>query len=74
MKRICKERNTVHDLVNATYDIFELEGEVFFQLDTYGRTSREIPGKISQSIQLDRETAKYIIKLLADAFAFDEED
>lgn len=68
LKRQLKERNTVHDIVTATYDYFEKEGEVYFQIDTYGRLSRENPEKISQSIQVDKDMAVVLIKLLRDAF------
>ena len=39
--------------------IFQSDGEKYVQLDTYGRTGRENPEKLSQSIQLDSETASF---------------
>ena len=63
-----KQRNTIHEEVRATYTIFEKDGETYVQLDTYGRDNRESPEKISQSIQLNRETAKYLVKLLSDTY------
>ena len=68
IKRIEKTRNTIHDKVYTTYTIFEEDGEKYIQFDTYGRIDRENPEKISQSIQLDRNTAKYIVKLLSQEF------
>ena len=68
IKKIEKQRNTIHDKVYTTYTSFEHEGEKYIQLDTYGRIDRENPEKISQSIQLDRETAKYLVNLLIQAF------
>lgn len=38
------------------------------QIDTYGKSDRTIPEKISQSIQLDRESAKFLVKLLVNEF------
>ncbi|MCR4759243.1 MAG: methionyl-tRNA formyltransferase [Oscillospiraceae bacterium] len=61
-----KERNSVHTEVRATYTVFEEDGKKYFQLDTYGKATRQQPEKISQSLQLDQETAKYLIKLLID--------
>ena len=68
IKQIEKERNTVHTKVDTTYTCFEFEGKKYVQIDTYGRSGREIPGKISQSIQLDRASAEYLVKLLVDEF------
>lgn len=63
-----KERVTVHEKVNATYTIFSHQGKKYFQLDTYGKNDREIKGKISQSLQLDEESAKFLVKLLVNEF------
>lgn len=68
IKKIEKYRNTVHDKVHATYTIFELDDVKYVQIDTYGRIERENPEKISQSIQLDRETAQYLVNLLCKEF------
>lgn len=68
IERLEKQRNTIHEEVRATYTIFEAGGEKYVQLDTYGRENRESPEKISQSIQLNRETARYLVKLLSDAY------
>ena len=68
IKRIEKNRNTIHEKVYTTYTVFELEGKKYVQFDTYGRLDRENPEKISQSIQLDKETAQFIVKLLVSEF------
>ena len=47
---------------------FEMNGEKFVQIDTYGRIDRENPEKISQSFQLDRATARFIVNLLCSEF------
>jgi len=70
IKRIDKERNTVHSKVDTTYTTFEQEGKKYVQIDTYGRAGRDIPGKISQSIQLDKESAAFLVKLLVEEFDF----
>ena len=64
IKKIEKQRNSVHEKVYTTYTSFEMYGEKYVQIDTYGRSDRENPGKISQSLQLDKETAKYLIDLI----------
>lgn len=67
-KKLEKSRNTVHEKVETTYTIFEIDGEKYVQLDTYGRVGREKPEKISQSFQLDRSTALFLVYLLRAEF------
>ncbi len=50
---IDKERNTVHESVDATYCSFTKGEEKYFQIDTYGSENRQLKDKISQSIQID---------------------
>ena len=66
IKRIEKNRNIIHEPVHATYTVFEMDGKKYIQFDTYGRIDRENPEKISQSIQMDDETAKWIVALLCN--------
>ena len=66
--KIDKQRNTVHDKVHTTYTIFEIGGKKYVQFDTYGRVGRERPEKISQSFQLDRSTALFLVYLLRAEF------
>lgn len=68
IKKIEKQRNTVHEKVHTTYTLFEEGGEKFIQFDTYGRVGRENPEKISQSIQLEKETAQFLVDLLIKEF------
>ncbi len=63
-----KSRNTLHDKVYATYTSFEMDGKHYLQIDTYGKSDREIPGKISQSFQFDESTARYFVELLQREF------
>ena len=68
IKRIDKNRNTIHEKVHTTYTVFEKDGEKFVQFDTYGRIDRENPEKISQSFQIYKETAVFLIKLFEREF------
>lgn len=64
-----KDRNTVHTPVTATYTVFDtVDGEHYVQIDTYGKSDRALPEKISQSIQIDRESAKFLVDLLKKEF------
>ena len=66
--RIEKNRNMVHDAVYATYTVFEQNGEHYLQIDTYGKSGRENPDKISQSIQINKEIAQVLVKLMTEEF------
>lgn len=64
-----RDKVRIHDQVDATYFTFlDMDGNKFFQMDTYGRGERAIPNKISQSFQIDRETAMYLIELFQKEF------
>ena len=64
------DRNSIHDSIGATYSTFERDGRRFIQVDSYGRAEREIPGKKSQSFQLDEKSARELFDILRDAFHF----
>lgn len=66
--RIEKERHSVHKLTPATFTVFTADDKKYFQIDTFGSTGREMPHKISQSIQLDSEMATLLITLLKKEF------
>lgn len=68
IKQIVKQKNSVQDKVYTTYSVFYDGREKYLQIDTYGKSDREIPGKISQSIQIDKETARYLVSLLKSEF------
>ncbi len=68
IERIEKTRNQVHEKVHATYTVFEKDGQKYVQFDTYGKDDRDNPEKISQSIQLDEETARFLVRLLITEF------
>lgn len=70
IEKLHKDRNTVHERVYATYSTFNSCGKHYVQIDTYGRSDREQPGKISQSIQLDEKSAKYLFDLLKAEYNF----
>lgn len=63
-----KDRNSVHSRVKATYTAFTANGEQYFQIDTYGKPSRECKDKLSQSLQLDKDSAKMLCELLNEIF------
>ncbi|MUZ74230.1 methionyl-tRNA formyltransferase [Agrobacterium vitis] len=64
------ERNSLHDDVSATYSVFGQDERLVLQIDTYGSLERKIPGKKSQTIQFDRNSAEQLFKILKDEFLF----
>jgi hypothetical protein len=60
-----------NDEIAAKYSSFERDGQTILQIDMYGRASREHPGKLSQTIQLDAEGAAALSKILQREFGLD---
>ncbi|WP_224705664.1 methionyl-tRNA formyltransferase [Devosia aquimaris] len=68
-ERLDAERYQLQGEVEAKYAVFERDGRGFVQINTYGSPDREMPGKLSQTIQLDREGAIELVAILRKAFA-----
>lgn len=60
-------------VVECKYLIGERDGRRILQLNTYGSEEREIPGKLSQTLQFDQSAAKDLWTLLKREFDFAEE-
>lgn len=65
---LAPERVSVHGLVACGFHSFKQDGKTYLQLDTYGSGDRAIPGKVSQTIQVDRDGAKALLALILEAF------
>jgi len=63
-------RITLHDPIEANLFTFELDGRKLIQINTSGRSSREMPGKTSQSIQLGEEAARELFGVLKQHYGF----
>ena len=58
-----------HDPCECCYFVVETKnGRRLLTLETYGRDSRKMPGKVSQSIQFDEQGAKRLRELLDRVF------
>ena len=64
------ERVTLHKPILADLIAYELDGRKLLQINTSGSSDREMPGKISQSIQLDEESAEQLFSALRTHFGF----
>jgi hypothetical protein len=71
--RIEKQRNNIHEIVSSTYTVFEGNDKKHLQIDTYGKQDREMPEKVSQSFEVDEETARFLINLLIAVYALDND-
>ena len=69
LDKLDSQRTQLHEEVEAKYATFQRDGQGFVQINTYGRPGREIPGKVSQVIQLDREGAEALVAILRKTFA-----
>ena len=54
--------------VECLWKTVDAEGSVLLQLDTYGSEDRAIPGKQSQTLQLDRAAAEELVGILRTTF------
>ncbi|GAB4264641.1 MAG: hypothetical protein Kow0013_12030 [Pararhodobacter sp.] len=58
-------RTSVHAAVDATYQVFELDGAIYLQIDTYGSSDRQFRGKVSQSVQFGPEGIAALREILS---------
>lgn len=59
----------VHEGVSCGWRVFSASGERILQLDTYGSEARKLPGKVSQSIQLDQAAAQRLMAIVPEGFS-----
>ncbi|MFG1424764.1 methionyl-tRNA formyltransferase [Roseixanthobacter glucoisosaccharinicivorans] len=65
-----RDRYTTHKPIEANYFVLG-DGEArLIQIDTLGTSDREFPGKLSQTIQLNRDAAEALYSILAREFGF----
>ncbi len=69
LESLSLERDPTHTEVERTYSIVIYnDGRKYLQVDTYGSTARQIPGKKSQSIRFAPEAVMQLKAVLADNF------
>lgn len=69
MSKVDKERYSVHRSAECTYSVFTVDGRRYLQIDTYGSTEREMPGRLSQSMQFDSASGARLKALLDELIA-----
>ncbi len=71
VKRFSESKNKnqrVHNLISGEYSIVHHGDEKLLQIDTFGSDDRQIKGKISQSIQLDKEVLEKLVSIYMAKF------
>lgn len=64
-RKIAAPRNRVHrTAVDCGYATVQTRLGRYLQLETYGSDERQIPGKVSQTLQLDRDRCRELLKLM----------
>lgn len=64
------QRMQLHDAVDARYYVNEIDGRKLLQISTFGRPTRDLPGKVSQTIQLDQASGRELFDILKSTFGF----
>lgn len=73
MTSVSKRQTKIHKPTRCEYTIFiGDDGNRYIQFDTFGSAERELPEKISQSIQFNEESAIKLLDLLKRHF-FEEQ-
>ena len=57
-------RTSPHKPIKGDYFVFESNGAKFLQINTYGSDGRQIPGKISQTIQFSEDAIKQLKEII----------
>ncbi|MGW4273794.1 hypothetical protein ACWEGQ_15840 [Streptomyces seoulensis] len=65
---VTSDTQRLHGPVTCGYRTFTVDGQRVLQLDTYGSTERQILDKISQSVQLDVDSARELLKIIEESF------
>ena len=68
LKEGFKNRHTIHKKTDCSYFIVYDNDQKYLQLETTGSDDRQIPGKVSQSIQFSAEAIKQLKRLLSKEF------
>ena len=64
------ERNSLHKEIGATYSVFGWDDKKVLQIDTFGSNERQMPGKKSQTLQLDEAGAAALFHIMKTHFGF----
>jgi hypothetical protein len=63
-----RDLHRVHDEVECELSVFSGSEGKYIQLDTFGRSTREFPRKVSQTIQFDRGASDHLLRIIESTF------
>jgi hypothetical protein len=63
-------RSTHPTVVTAKYMVSERDGKKLFQLNTYGSRDREMPDKLSQTLQFSEKSARALWEVIGKTYGF----
>lgn len=64
-----KNRHSIHKKTECTYFIVDAaDGKKYLQLETDGSEDRQMPGKVSQSIQFSPQAIRQLKEVLTNEF------
>jgi hypothetical protein len=67
-ERYQPDRHSRHEAIDCLWFAFDADGDRILQLRTDGSSLRKVPGKASQTIQLDRGAAEQLLEVLTTTF------
>jgi hypothetical protein len=67
-REVVKDRVGRAKTTECGFAMVSLEGTAYLLIESYGATDRDKPGKISQSLHLDRQRAEELKQLLERSF------
>ena len=56
--------------IEARYLTLESDGNIVLQINSYGSDTRDVPGKLSQTLQFDEHSARQLFDVLKKEFGF----
>ncbi len=64
------QRMQLHEVVDTKYYVHEIDGQKLIQISTFGKPTRELKNKLSQTIQMDVDAARRLYDILKETFGF----
>ena len=75
VKKVIRDERELKSLhptqVECSYMFKEVDGRRLIQLNSYGSDQRDIPGKLSQTLQFDENSARELWEILGHKFRFE---
>jgi len=67
-EKVGREVTKVHAPTDCAYSSYEIDGQKYLQLDTFGTKGRVLKGKVSQSLQFDEDAIRELLAIIGQSF------